>query len=92
MSWWCRPKLSAIEVNRLRGSGFHGAPGLGLQITKSNGPSWVLQFNLQGKRPEMGLGPFPEITLANARETAVAAPARKPKRISRTMGLTLSCV
>jgi len=35
--------------------------------------SWILRFSLAGRRPEMGLGPFPEVTLAKARAAAVAA-------------------
>jgi hypothetical protein len=32
-----------------------------------------LRYQLNGRRRDMGLGPFPEITLAAAREKALAA-------------------
>jgi integrase len=70
--------LSAIEVGRLRRTGFNtvgGVPGLGLQI-KGVGRSWILRFSFDGRRPEMGLGGFPEVSLADARKAAREARAK----------------
>lgn len=68
-------ELSALEVGRLTATGLHavgGVPGLYLQI---NGPakSWILRAIVGSKRRDMGLGGYPAVTLAQAREKARAA-------------------
>lgn len=65
-------ELSALEVGRLKSDGMHpvgGIPGLYLQVT---GParSWILRMMVGSKRRDMGLGSFPAVTLAAAREKA----------------------
>jgi integrase len=47
-----------------------GVAGLYLQVTPNGGKTWVLRAALAGKRAEMGLGGFPTVTLAQARERA----------------------
>jgi integrase len=47
--------------------------GLYLQITPTGGKSWILRYRMNGKRPDMGLGPYPEISLAAARDAATEA-------------------
>ena len=47
--------------------------GLTLLVWPSGSRSWVLRYQLNGKRRDMGLGPYPEITLAKAREMALDA-------------------
>jgi integrase len=57
--------------------------GLYLQVTNKNARSWLFRYRWQGKRPEIGLGPFPAVTLAEARrraEVARAALAEMPPR------------
>lgn len=44
--------------------------GLFLQVLKTGGKSWLFRFRWQGKRPEIGLGGFTDVTLAQAREKA----------------------
>jgi len=66
-------ELSAITVARLAHPGLHfvgGIHGLALQVTVGAGRSWVLRAVVGGKRREMGLGPYPDVTLARAREKA----------------------
>lgn len=68
-------ELSALEVGRLTATGLHavgGVPGLYLQI---NGPakSWILRATVGSKRRDMGLGGYPAVTLAQAREKARTA-------------------
>jgi len=46
--------------------------GLYLQITSKGGMSWVLRYQLGGRRREMGLGGYPEVSLAAAAADAVA--------------------
>ncbi|MBM2293453.1 integrase arm-type DNA-binding domain-containing protein [Sulfitobacter pseudonitzschiae] len=68
-------ELSAIEVRRL-GPGVHnvgGVAGLLMQVSGSGAQSWLLRVRVGDKRREIGLGPFPEISLAKAREKATEA-------------------
>ena len=44
--------------------------GLALQVTASGARSWVLRLTIGGRQREMGLGSFPTISLAQARESA----------------------
>ncbi|ATX65232.1 tyrosine-type recombinase/integrase [Roseinatronobacter bogoriensis] len=71
-------ELSAIAVRNLRHPGFGGnvthavggVTGLYLQITPNGARSWLLRYVANGSRHSMGLGPFPEVSLARAREKA----------------------
>ncbi len=71
-------ELSALDVKRLQhpGSGGNatfavgGVSGLLLQVTPNNGRTWLLRVAVGGKRREIGLGGFPDVTLAQARERA----------------------
>jgi Arm DNA-binding domain len=80
----CRmPKIakekSAIEVKRLTKPGWHavgGVPGLLLQVKAPSKPgapvsrSWILRVQVAGQREPIGLGAYPLVTLADAREMA----------------------
>ncbi|MDH0851077.1 tyrosine-type recombinase/integrase [Delftia tsuruhatensis] len=66
-------ELGALAVSRLREPGLHavgGVSGLYLQVTSSGARSWILRATVGGKRRDMGLGGFPDVTLAFAREKA----------------------
>jgi len=71
-------ELSALEVKRLRHPGkgrnvtfaVGGVSGLLLQVAPSGGRTWVLRTTVGGKRREIGLGGFPDVSLAQARERA----------------------
>ncbi len=72
-------ELSAIEVKRLAKPGWHavgGVAGLLLQVkqpTKIDAPpsrSWILRVQVAGKRDPVGLGSYPQVPLAEAREIA----------------------
>lgn len=71
-------ELSALDVKRLQhpGTGANatfavgGVSGLLLQITPNGGRTWLLRVSVGGKRREIGLGGFPDVTLAQARERA----------------------
>jgi hypothetical protein len=68
-------ELSAVEVRRL-GRGGHnvgGVAGLLMQVLDSGAQSWLLRFRVGDKRREIGLGPFPQVSLASAREKASEA-------------------
>ena len=67
---------SALEVQRLKTPGLHAVgvvAGLHLQVLPSGARSWVLRVVIGGKRRDMGLGGYPDVTLAGAREKARAA-------------------
>ena len=69
-------ELSAVEVQRLVKPGRHAVgpvAGLALQVQSAKrafARSWVLRIMVGGKRVEMGLGAFPDVTLADARRRA----------------------
>ena len=62
-------KLSATALRNI-GPGLHSdGRGLYLQV-KRGGKSWVHRYMLDGKARYMGLGPYPDVSLANARRAA----------------------
>lgn len=66
-------ELSAIEVKRLNSAGLYavgGVSGLLLQVAPSGARSWILRATIGGKRRDMGLGGYPDVTLVQAREKA----------------------
>ncbi|MGE7197412.1 tyrosine-type recombinase/integrase [Brevundimonas sp.] len=69
-------ELGPLAVSRLREPGLHvvgGVAGLGLQVLPSGGRTWILRATVGSKRREMGLGGYPDVTLAKAREAARGA-------------------
>ena len=72
-------ELGALEVSRLVAPGLHavgGVSGLSLQVTPRGTRSWVLRVMVGGKRREMGLGGYPDVTLAGAKDAARVARAQ----------------
>lgn len=84
-------ELGPLAVSRLTKPGLHavgGVSGLYLQVLPARlengkevpgGRSWVLRATVGGKRRDMGLGGFPSVTLAGARERARLARDRIDK-------------
>ena len=69
-------EMSALAVASIKSRGIHfvgGVTGLALNVTKYGSRSWVMRFQIKGKRRDMGLGSYPSVTLAQARESARAA-------------------
>ena len=61
--------LSATRVRALREPGRHSdGGGLHLYISKTGSKSWVLRITVDGRRRDIGLGAFPSVSLAQARE------------------------
>src|SRR5712691_5973282 len=74
-------KLSAVEVAKAKGPAvLHDGGCLYILVGASRksgdgdenpaAKSWVFRFQLDGKRRDMGLGPFPDVSLAEARAKA----------------------
>jgi integrase len=70
---------SALEVKRLMDPGWHavgGVAGLVLQVGKPSQDggaiprSWLFRFRFGGKREVVGIGSYPQVSLAQAREQA----------------------
>ncbi len=65
-------ELSALTVARLKNEGRHavgGVPGLHLRIA-GDSRAWILRIKIGARRRDIGLGPYPEVSLAEAREDA----------------------
>lgn len=66
-------KLHPKQVENLTEPGtYEDGDGLRLEIKTSGSKSWTLRFQLAGRRREMGLGSFPEVSLKKARLAARA--------------------
>jgi integrase len=66
-------EMSALEVKRLTAQGMHpvgGVAGLYLLVAETGGRSWILRVKVGEKRREIGLGGYPDISLADARVKA----------------------
>ena len=63
--------LSATRIRALREPGrYSDGGGLHLYISKTGSKSWVLRITIDGRRRDIGLGAFPSVGLAQAREKA----------------------
>lgn len=64
-------RLSAIEVRSAAEPGMLAdGKGLYLRIGPTGAKSWIFRYRHDGRRHDLGLGPFPDISLADARERA----------------------
>jgi integrase len=71
-------ELGPLDVKRLSHPGgagnamvpVGGVAGLYLQLTPKGGRSWILRMLVGGRRRDIGLGGFPTVTLAQARDKA----------------------
>ena len=78
-------ELAALDVKRAAHTGTSdrnewvqvgGVAGLILQITPNGSKSWLLRTLVAGKRRAIGLGAYPEVGLAEARDRAREAKAK----------------
>ncbi|MFZ9734676.1 MAG: Arm DNA-binding domain-containing protein, partial [Burkholderiaceae bacterium] len=68
-------ELSPLQVKRLSEPGLYfvgGVSGLALQVLPTGGRSWILRATVGGRRRDMGLGGYPSVQLAEARQRARA--------------------
>lgn len=62
-------KLTAVAVRALNQPGMHSdGQGLYLQVQAAGQRSWIHRYTRQGRTRDMGLGAFPLISLAEARQ------------------------
>ena len=65
--------LTAVMVKRISAKGRYtdgGGTGLYLNVTGRGGKSWVQRISVDGKRRDVGLGSFPQVSLSEARKRA----------------------
>jgi integrase len=65
-------KLTARKVETAKPGKYGDGGGLQLAVAPTGAKKWVLRFLWQGNAREMGLGSYPEVGLAEAREKAIA--------------------
>lgn len=66
-------ELTAMAVKHIHERGTHfvgGVPGLALVVHKGGSRSWVLRYQVAGKRRDLGLGAVDFVALSQAREAA----------------------
>lgn len=72
-------KLTQLQVDKQKTKGVYpDGAGLYLNVTIGGSKSWLYRYMLAGKQHWMGLGSYPDVSLAEAREKA--ADARKMTR------------
>ena len=86
-------KLTALSAKTLSKPGRDGdGDGLYLNVSPSGSKSWVQRIVIHGRRRDIGLGPYPAVSLARAREIAhgnrsAIAQGRDPIAEKREAGL-----
>ncbi len=66
-------KLTATKVKAITKPGLHGdGAGLYLRVAPGGSRQWIQRIVIHGKRSDVGLGPCPTVSLANARQLAEA--------------------
>jgi len=66
-----RNKLNQLQVQNQKKPGLYGdGEGLYLKVTPTGTKSWVYRYGINGKKTKMGLGAFPDISLADVRVKA----------------------
>jgi integrase len=64
-------RLSAVKVQGMKTPGYYADGGnLYLRVADGGTRGWIFRFAMRGKTRDMGLGSYPDITLARARELA----------------------
>jgi integrase len=64
-------RLSAVRVQSIRKRGYYGdGGGLYLRVAPGGAKGWIFRYGGRDRRRDMGLGGYPAISLAKARELA----------------------
>ena len=64
-------KLNAQKVRTAKPGKYEDGRGLRLVVSDALSRRWVLRYTVHGKRREMGLGSYPLVTLAQARDESL---------------------
>lgn len=65
--------LTSLKAKNLPAGKHADGRGLWLVKRRKEAGKWLVRLTVSGKRREMGLGPWPEVTIAEARERAAEA-------------------
>jgi integrase len=66
-------KLTALKAKALTAPGRYGdGDGLWLQVRDASRRSWLFRYTRHGRAHQMGLGAYPDVSLAEARDAAAA--------------------
>jgi len=68
-----KERLTAVKVKNLGPGVYDDGDGLRLRVVTAERRAWVFRYQRNGKRREMGLGAFSDVSLADARYKAEAA-------------------
>ena len=75
-----KAKLTAVKVRNL-GPGMHGdGDGLWLHVVTAERRNWLYRYQRHGKARAMGLGGFPAVSLADARDKSRSRPQAACRR------------
>ncbi len=68
-------ELKDLQIRRLSQPGRHAVggtpPGLSVSVSENGAKSWILRTTIDGKRRHIGLGSYPDVSLAEARIAAL---------------------
>ena len=71
-------RLTDLQVQRAKRPGlYNDGGGLNLLVGKTGSRSWVFRFHVEGRERRKGLGSYPAVSLAEARERAQACRDQK---------------
>ena len=69
-----RKQLTALKVRSLADPGtYTDGGGLALRVQKSGGKNWICRLTIDGRRRNVGLGGYPDVSLKDARARAEKA-------------------
>ena len=72
--------LTIVTINHAKPKGkpyrLYDEKGLYLEVTKAGGKLWRLKYRFGGKEKRLAIGPYPEISLKDARAARDAARAQ----------------
>lgn len=68
-------ELNFVQIKTLKQPGRHAVggtpPGLSISVSDTGAKSWIFRASFRSKRRHIGLGSFPEVSLADARKRAL---------------------
>jgi integrase len=71
-------KLTFVKVQKAKGPAvLHDGEGLYLKVSRTGAKSWIFRFQINGRRRDMGLGRYPDVSLADARRLVAEHRARR---------------